>query len=176
MLLPVIGHTAHPDLRDDALQANLTVETISKEEADSVIKVVNSGANTSQLLNTYKIEMITALHLLDYAANTDSPIEMQQFIQHIQKRFSNLALPSWAPKDYKRTLFTIVPVVLRLTSIPSDFFKLNKLSPNFVKIIKPLITKLCQPIFSFKKDAIPVFKKMEAAGYDVFMRVDDEDS
>ncbi len=173
--IPVIGHTAFSDLMDDANRRQLTIETVSKSLRNSVQRVAEKGEATSILLNNYKKNIMVSFELLEHAIKIDSPIDQQMFLKRVQQKLAATSLPAWAPFDYKRALITLTQVVLRLTSIPSELFGLNKLSSEFVKIIEPLVGKLCEPIFRFSEHGIPIFRELESAGYNVFMRIEDEE-
>ena len=172
--IPVIGHTAYIDQLKNADREDLAVETIYKVHSDSLERVVDKGAKIGQVLQSYKRDLLEAFEELKHATRLPSPIDQQNALKKARLMFADLHAPSIAPGDYDKALVTFIPLIMRLSSIPSARFDLGRLTPEFIQIITPIIRQLQKPFFSYSRHALPVFKQLEAAGYSVIMRIPDD--
>jgi hypothetical protein len=168
--IPVIGHSVYMGQLDSAMENQLTLHNVNKSEPDSVSKCVKMGKETGIELNTYKQNILSAFEALKSIETLISPIDKQNAIEQARLFFTTIKFPFWTPDEYKRTISTIEPVLYRISSVPSESLGIKEVKSDFIECLSPIINGLCNPMFSFKNDALPYILDLEAKGYNIFMR------
>ena len=174
LLTPVLVHSVHRDLLDAVVANSLAVSAISKLEKNSVSTLAGSCGTVATSLAFFKQKLLAGLKVLAVAAFEPSPIAQQAHLRAARKLFADVVVPSFAPPAYRRSVATLVPVLFRVSSVGSPVHGLRQLSIEFVDKIEEIIARVVAQRLSFEKDAQPLFKALEAAGYEVFTRFDDE--
>ena len=173
--IPVIGHTAFSEMYSGAKEDNLTYQTYSKTERESILKIIQDGVFITKEIGRFKRDLFTAFSEIHLANETSSLVDRQQNIEGARNILANIEVPKYAPFDYKKTVVMLRSLFFRLSSIPSDIFQLNSLNSEFIQILKKLTMELKNPFYSFEKNGIPLFMELEAKGYNVIMKINDND-
>lgn len=171
---PVIGHTAYLDQLEAAKEKKLALETISKTLAGSVVKLVEKGTELSRKVGIYKGNLFGFFAKLKEASQLPSPIDKQEAIKCARDLLADLQPPDYASFDYQKAVIVLRSLIFRISSIPSEKFMLRETSIQLIELLGPLIQNLGRPFFSYERHAIPVLTKLEAVGYNVIMRIEDE--
>ena len=171
--LPVVAHSAYPRLCEAAEKDGFVDVTISKEDYDSTEKVIAQAAEMATELLSFKRDLLGSFTMLKCAAASKSPIDSQRFLSSAREGFGALTACSLAPPDYQKGLLVFCSFLMRLSSVPSAHFGLKALSGELIELVEPLVRGLSTTHFRYDRDAVAVFEKLEASGFDVILRVED---
>ena len=172
--IPIKAHSVWKDQLEALEVQNALVATISKQAIDSVTLVVKEAAASAATVCGFRQAIWAVFHSLRNAVAAPSPIALQADLDDARRLLAGVQVPDRAPTSYRKTLVVLKGFLFRISSIPSSTFSLGQLSSDLLLRLQPLFLELCGPFLSYRHHTVPVLIDLEAAGYDVIMRVKDE--
>jgi len=170
--ISVLGHSAYPDLADEAIANGWMLAAVHKGARDSVQRVVDRSVETAVAMARYGATLRLGLDEVRRAATETSAVDRQASLVAARELFSCLEPPPNLPEDYRRALTAFVPMLHRHSTVPSETFKLIPFSPEFAAVCEPLLIALASPLFVYETDAFPAFCQLDAMGYQITMALD----